>query len=39
LAALFLGTKAIGELRILMRLAAPSRHDAPQLMEDSFRSF
>ena len=39
LAALFLGTKVIGELRILMRLAAPARREAPKLTEDSFRSF
>jgi hypothetical protein len=38
-AALFLGTKAIGELRILMRLAAPSHRVAPRLTEESFRSF
>ena len=38
-AALFLGTKVIGELRILMRLAARPHHEAPKLTEGSFRSF
>jgi len=36
---LFLGTKVIGELRILMRLAAPVRRETSDVTSESFRSF
>jgi hypothetical protein len=38
-AALFLGTKVIGELRTLMRLAAPAHRAAPLSTDHPLRSF